>query len=191
MGMRFSDDPASTGPAVGTQAEPEPGPASAEDGIDALYREHGLRLIRLALLLTGDQPTAEDVVQDAFLGLHRNWDRVRDPARLPAYLRTAVVNGARAVHRGRGRVKARLHLVPRESPVWSAEATAIDGEDRRELLAAVARLPEHQREVLALKFFLDLPEAEIAQTLRISRGTVSSRTARALATLSRQLQEHQ
>jgi RNA polymerase sigma-70 factor (sigma-E family) len=181
--MRFRDDPASTGVALGNK----PGPA--EDAIDALYREHGLGLIRFALMLTGDQQTAEDVVQDAFLGLHRNWSQVRDPASLPAYLRTAVVNGARAVHRRRGRVKAWLHLMSREQPVWSAEAAAIDGEDRRELLTAVARLPRQQREVLALKFFLDLPEAEIARTLRISRGTVSSRTARALTTLARQLQE--
>jgi RNA polymerase sigma-70 factor (sigma-E family) len=189
MGMRFPDDPASTGVALGTGSDL--GSRSAEDAIDALYREHGLGLIRFALMLTGDQQSAEDVVQDAFLGLHRNWAQVRDPASLPAYLRAAVVNGARAVHRGRGRFKARLRLVAPEPPVWSAEAAAIDGEDRRELLTAVARLPEHQREVLALKFFLGLPEAEIAQTLRISRGTVSSRTARALATLSRQLQEHQ
>lgn len=184
--MRFPDDP---GVALGN-AKSGLGPGSAADGIDTLYREHGLGLIRFALMLTGDQPTAEDVVQDAFLGLHRNWDQVRDPASLLAYLRTAVVNGARAVHRSRGRARLLFHLGLREPPVWSAEAAAIDGEDRRELLTAVARLPQHQREVLALKFFLDLPEAEIAQTLRISRGTVSSRTARALAALSRQLQEH-
>jgi RNA polymerase sigma-70 factor (sigma-E family) len=187
MGMMFPDDPMSTGVALG--AEPGLSPGSAEDAVDALYREHGLGLVRFALMLTGDQQTAEDVVQDAFFGLHRNWDQIRDPASLPAYLRTAVVNGSRAVHRGRHRVRLRLHLIPREQPVWSAEAAAIDSEDRRELLNAVARLPQHQREVLALKFFLDLPEAEIAQMLRISRGTVSSRAARALAALSRQLQE--
>jgi RNA polymerase sigma-70 factor (sigma-E family) len=183
--MRLPEDPTSTG--VALSAKSGLGPGSAEDAIDALYREHGIGLIRFALMLTGDQQTAEDVVQDAFLGLHRNWAKVRDPAGLPAYLRTSVVNGARTVHRGRSRVKARLHLTPREQFVWSAEAAAIDGEDRRELLTAIARLPEHQREVLAMKFFLDLPEAEIAQTLRVSRGTVSSRAARALAALSRQL----
>jgi RNA polymerase sigma-70 factor (sigma-E family) len=187
VGVRFPDDPMSAGVALGNK--PGLGPEPAEDAIDALYREHGLRLIRFALMLTGDQQTAEDVVQDAFLGLQRNWNQIRDPASLPGYLRAAVVNGARAVHRSRGRIKARLHLIPREQPVWSAEAAAIDGEERRELLTAVARLPQHQREVLAMKFFLDLPEAEIAQTLKVSRGTVSSRAARALATLSRQLQE--
>src|ERR1700679_3593287 len=99
--MSLPHDPMSTGVALGNK--PGPGPGSAEDAMDALYREHGLGLIRFALMLTGDRQTAEDVVQDAFLGLHRNWHRVRDPASHPAYLRTAVVNGARAVHRGRGR----------------------------------------------------------------------------------------
>lgn len=189
MGMRVPDDPASTGLAPGS-TESGLGAGSAADGVDALYREHGLGLIRFALMLTGDKQTAEDVVQDAFLGLHRNWEQVRDPASHLAYLRAAVVNGARAVHRRRGRVNARRHLVPPELPVWSAEAAAIDGEDRRELLTAVARLPVHQREVLAMKFFLGLPEVEIAQVLGVSRGTVSSRAARALTALSRQLQEH-
>src|SRR5271154_1998631 len=115
--MRFTYDRTGTEVAVdASKAE------SAEDGVDALYREHGLGLVRFALMLAGDQQTAEDVVQEAFLGLYRNWGQVRDPASLPAYLRTAVVNGVRGVHRGRGRVKARLHLVPRELPVWSAEA---------------------------------------------------------------------
>src|SRR5579863_8024596 len=69
--------------------------------IEDLYREHALGLVRFALLLTGDRATAEDVVQDAFLGLHRHWDEVRDPARLLAYLRTAVVNGSRSRQRRR------------------------------------------------------------------------------------------
>jgi len=87
-------------------------------------------------MLVGDQATAEDVVQEAFLGLYRAWDRVRDPDAVLGYLRTAVVNGARSVHRSRGR--ARLLRVPLDPPVWSAEAAAMDGEDRRALLAAIA-----------------------------------------------------
>jgi RNA polymerase sigma-70 factor (sigma-E family) len=152
-----------------------------------LYREHGLGLVRFALLLTGDKASAEDVVQDAFLGLYRGWDRIRLDGNELAYLRTSVMNRARSVHRGR--IRARLHQTEPAPPAWSAEAAAIDGEDRRELLAAVAALPAHQREVLVLKFFLDLPEAEIAQIMRISRGTVSSRTVRALTALARQLRE--
>jgi RNA polymerase sigma-70 factor (sigma-E family) len=160
---------------------------SAEAGIDALYREHGLGLVRFALLLTGDKGSAEDVVQDAFLGLYRGWDRIRLDGNELAYLRASVMNGSRSVHRARFR--ARQHEPAAEPPVWSAEAAAIDGEDRRELLAAVAALPTHQREVLVLKFFLDLPEAEVAQIMRVSRGTVSSRAARALTALARRLKE--
>jgi len=70
--MRFTYDRTGTEVAVdASKAE------SAEDGVDALYREHGLGLVRFALMLAGDQQTAEDVVQEAFLGLYRNWGQVR------------------------------------------------------------------------------------------------------------------
>jgi RNA polymerase sigma-70 factor (sigma-E family) len=159
------------------------GPARA---VDDLYRAHALGLIRFALMLTGDQTTAEDVVQDAFLGLYQGWHRVRDPSRVLGYLRTAVLNGCRSVQRSRRR--ARLLRVVHEPPVWSAEAAAIDGEDRRAVLAAVARLSLRQREVLALKYYLDLGEQEIARMLGVSRGTVSATGSRALAALARELQ---
>jgi RNA polymerase sigma-70 factor (sigma-E family) len=155
------------------------------DGVGELYREQAVGMIRLALLLTGDRATAEDVVQDAFLGLCRRWSRLDDPGRAVSYLRASVVNGCRSVHRSR-RI-AWLRRPPHDPPVWSAEATAIDGEDRREVLAAVAGLPHRQREILALRFYLDMSDSEIAATLKISRGTVSSTVSRALATLGRQL----
>lgn len=139
-------------------------------------------MTRLALMLTGDRATAEDVVQDAFLGLHRQWHRLDDPRNAVSYLRTCVVNGCRSVHRSR-----RIAWLHHPSHDWSAEAAAIDGEDRRELLAAVASLPRRQREILALRFYLDMSESEIGTTLKISRGTVSSTVSRALATLARQL----
>ena len=131
-----------------------PGPeraASAASAIDDLYREHALGLIRFALVLVGDRTTAEDVVQEAFLGLQQAWCRLADHSNLAAYLRTAVLNGCRSVHRSRRR--ARLLRASYDPPVWSAEAAAMDGEDRREVLAAVARLPRRQREVLALKYY--------------------------------------
>jgi RNA polymerase sigma factor (sigma-70 family) len=115
----------------------------------------------------------------AFLGLYRAWDRVRDPDAVLGYLRTAVVNGARSVHRSRGR--ARLLRVRHDPPVWSAEAAVIDGEDRRAVLAAIAALPQRQREVLALKYYLDLSERDIAAIMRVSRGTVAAASSRALA----------
>jgi RNA polymerase sigma-70 factor (sigma-E family) len=157
----------------------------ADRAVDDLYRAHALGLTRFALMLVGDQSTAEDVVQDAFLGLYRGWHRIRDPGNVEAYLRTAVLNGCRVVQRQRGR--ARLLRMPYDPPVWSAEAAAMEGEDRRALLAAVARLPQRQREVLALKYYLDLGEQEIAVLLGVSRGTVSSAGARALTVLTRKL----
>jgi RNA polymerase sigma factor (sigma-70 family) len=104
---------------------------------------------------------------------------VRDPDAVLGYLRTAVVNGARSVHRSRGR--ARLLRVRHDPPVWSAEAAVIDGEDRRAVLAAIAALPQRQREVLALKYYLDLSERDIAAIMRVSRGTVAAASSRALA----------
>jgi RNA polymerase sigma-70 factor (sigma-E family) len=161
--------------------------ARTRPGIEDLYREHALGLVRFALLLTGDRATAEDVVQDAFLGLHRHWDQVRDPGRVLAYLRTAVVNGSRSRHR-RSLVARRLRPEPL-ALAQSAEALVLAGEDRRALLAALDTLPRRQREVLALKYFLDLGEREIAGILHISRGTVASTASRALTALARQLRE--
>jgi RNA polymerase sigma factor (sigma-70 family) len=136
----------------------------------------------VALVLVGDRPSAEGVVQDAFLGLYRSLHRLRDTDKVLPYLRAAVVNGSRSVLRARRR--AVLRPISHEPPVWSAEAAAIDGEERRELLAAVAALPRRAREVLALRYCLDLSGREIAAALGISRGTAS----RALAALGRQLE---
>ncbi len=104
-----------------------------------------------------------------------------------AYVRAAVLNGCRSVLRDRSR--AMKLLVPRDPPVWSAEAATIAGEDRREALEAVASLPRRAREVLVLRYYLGLADHEIAAALGVSRGTVSSTASRALAALARQLQE--
>jgi RNA polymerase sigma-70 factor (sigma-E family) len=159
--------------------------AETADDVDDLYRQQAVSMLRLALVLTGDRATAEDVVQDAFLGLCRRWPGLRDPTKLVPYLRTSVINGCRNVHRAR-RI-AWLRRPPHDPPVWSAEAAAINGEDRREVLAAVAALPRRQREILALRFYLDMSNSEIAATLNISQGTVASTVSRALAILARQL----
>jgi RNA polymerase sigma-70 factor (sigma-E family) len=152
--------------------------------VDELYRGHALRLTRMALLLVGDRPSAEDVVQEAFIGLFRGLGRLSDPDRAVAYLRASVLNGCRSVLRSRKR--ARLRKVTHEPAVWSAEAAALDGEDRREVLQAIAVLPRRQQEVLVLRYFLDLTDNEIAADLGISRGTVASTASRALASLAAQ-----
>jgi len=169
-----------------TGAPGAPGaPGAATQAVDGLYRAHAPGLVRFALLLVGDRATAEDVVQEAFLHLYQGWHRVRDPASVLGYLRTAVLNGCRSVQRSRRR--ARLLRVTHDPPVWSAEAAAMDGEDRRAVLAAAARLSQRQREVLALRYYLDLGEQDIAAMLGVSRGTVSSTVSRALAALAREL----
>jgi RNA polymerase sigma-70 factor (sigma-E family) len=146
-------------------------------------------LVRVAKLLLRDQPSAEDVVQDAFLGLYRALPRLSAHDQLLPYLRAAVINGSRSVLRSRRRaLLSREHYEP---PSSSAESAAIDSEDRRATMNAVARLPRRAREVLVLRYYLDLQDQEIAAALGISRGTVSSTASRALAVLARQLGEEQ
>jgi RNA polymerase sigma-70 factor (sigma-E family) len=160
---------------------------AAADLIAAMFRAYAVDLVRLAVLLVGDQATAEDVVQDVFARLQRSPGRLRDLDKPVPYLRTAVVNGCRSVHRSRHRV--RLLRVLHEPPVWSAEAAVLAGEDRRAVLAAVARLTGRQREVLVLRYYAGLTDQEIATALEVSRGTVSSTISRALGALARELRE--
>jgi RNA polymerase sigma-70 factor (sigma-E family) len=150
--------------------------------VEDLYRGHALRLTRMALLLVGDQASAEDVVQEAFLGLYRGLGRLSDPGRAVGYLRVSVLNGCRSVLRARKRARLR-RAEPTAPPVWSAESAVLAVEERREMLQAVARLPRRQREVLVLRYFLELTDPEIAADLGVSRGTVASTASRALAAL--------
>ncbi|GAB3961216.1 SigE family RNA polymerase sigma factor [Actinoallomurus acanthiterrae] len=164
----------------------DPPEVTPEDAISDLYRANSLRLARAALLLVGDRATAEDVVQEAFYGLQRRWLRDGGPDDPAAYVRTAVMNGCRSVLRRRR--AARLMRVVHDTPVWSAESAALLGEERRAVLEEIARLPQRQREILVLRFYLDMSEAEIASELGVSRGTVSSTASRALATLANRLE---
>jgi RNA polymerase sigma factor (sigma-70 family) len=160
------------------------------DLVDGLFREHGLSLVRLAVVLTGDQATAEDVVQDAFLGFQRARPGLREMDKALSYLRASVVNGCRSVHRGRRRVQpGHIEHEQMAASAESAESAVLAEQDRRAVLAAVARLPTRTREILALRYYLDLPYEEIAVTLGITKGTVSSTISRALATLGRVLKE--
>jgi RNA polymerase sigma-70 factor (sigma-E family) len=138
----------------------------------------------MALLIVGDRPTAEDVVQDAFTALHGRLDRLSDQENVLPYVRTAVLNGCRSVLRKRNRPFA----APAPEPVWSAESAVLLGEDRRAVFLALRELPRRQREALVLRYYLDLSEAGIAQAMGISRGTVKSTTARGLAALARKLE---
>ncbi|MGH3201682.1 MAG: RNA polymerase sigma factor [Streptosporangiaceae bacterium] len=161
--------------------------ASAE-AVTALYEAHALGLIRLAVVMLGDRAAAEDVVQEAFYGLYRRWHALADTANALAYVRSSVINGCRSALRRRVR---QLALAGAEQPGESdsAEAEALLGEEHRQVMLAIRRLPSRQREALVLRYYLDLDEAEIALSMRISRGTVKSTTSRALAALGRILED--
>jgi RNA polymerase sigma-70 factor (sigma-E family) len=155
----------------------------ADTAVEELYAAHYRRLVRLSVLLVRDVETAE-VVQDAFVAMHGRWRRLRDPELALAYLRQAVVNRSRSVlrHRGvRDRHAEAERPVVRDHP--GADETALATERRAALLAAIRGLPDRQREVLALRYYLDLSEAEIASTLGISRGAVKSHASRGVAAL--------
>ncbi|OHV49009.1 hypothetical protein BCD48_13930 [Pseudofrankia sp. BMG5.36] len=161
----------------------------SRDAVGLLFAEHRLGLLRLGVLLLGDQRAAEDVVQDAFIGLLRHWPRLRDPERAVAYLRASVVNRGRS--QLRRRAVARRVGVRYEPPVWSAESAVLLGEDRRAVLAAVRRLPPRRQIVLVLRYYLDLGDDEIAETLGIAPATVRSTATRALRALGDLLGEEE
>jgi RNA polymerase sigma-70 factor (sigma-E family) len=155
-------------------------------GLAEVFRSHRAELVRLAAFILGDRGTGEDVVQDVFVRVYqRGYPMDGDP--LP-YLRTAVVNGCRTALRRR--LLIRRHAEERSGcPPLTAEEALLLSEDRRRVLAALAALPRRRREVLVLRFYLGLSEAEIAGTLGISAGTVKSTAARGLAALARVLEE--
>ena len=164
-----------------------PSPAQASvpaEAVTALYQAHALGLIRLAVVMLGDRAAAEDVVQEAFCGLYRRWHSLADTGKALSYVRSSVINGCRTVLRRRLRQQG-VAAVTGDPPGESAEAVALISEEHRQVLTAIRRLPSRQREVLVLRFYLDLDEAETAASMRISRGTVKSTTSRALAALGR------
>ncbi|MFI9050718.1 RNA polymerase sigma factor [Streptomyces sp. NPDC053427] len=170
----------------------DPGRAGPEHGphhptISELYHAHRLTMVRLAVLLVDDRATAEDVVQDAFTALYkRHGERLDEVDNALAYLRTAVVNAARSVLRRRR--TARDYTPPYETDAPSAEERIVLDEEHREVFAALGGLTARRREVLVLRYWGDLTEAQIAETLGISRGAVKSLASRALDSLEKILE---
>ena len=161
----------------------ESGRWSADTALEQLYAAHWRSLVRLSVLLVRDQATAEEVVQDAFVAVHGRWSRLRDHDKALAYLRQTVVNRSRSALRHRT-VVAR-HAATQSSPADApgADDSALVTARRTAVLDALKDLPERQREVLALRYYLDLSEAEIADALGISRGAVKSHASRGAAAL--------
>ncbi|MEU5015199.1 SigE family RNA polymerase sigma factor [Streptomyces sp. NPDC021749] len=166
---------------------PTPPPPDPPPTISELYHAQRLAMVRLAVLLVDDRATAEDVVQDAFTALYkRHGERLTDVDNALAYLRTAVVNAARSVLRRRR--TARDYTPPYEADAPSAEERIVLDEEHREVFAALSGLTARRREVLVLRYWGDLTEAQIAATLGISRGAVKSIASRALDSLEKILE---
>ncbi|HEX5187962.1 MAG TPA: SigE family RNA polymerase sigma factor [Streptosporangiaceae bacterium] len=153
----------------------------ADAVITEIYGAHYRSLVRLATLLVHDIATAEEVVQDSFVALHAGMHRLRDSEKTLSYLRAAVVNRARSVLRHRVVVDRNAPKPPPDMP--SAEHGALALIERSSVIAALRSLPERQREVVVLRFYGDLSEAQIAGAMGITRGAVKSHTSRAMAAM--------
>lgn len=162
----FRPDPSATGPV----------------DVQTLYRSHWRYFVRLAVLLVDDVASAEDVVQDAFVALHRKSDTLRDPQAAVAYVRSSVVNLSRSVIRRRQVARKHLKVAePEAGP--AADHDVLLRDEHRAALAAVRALPRRQSEVLVLRYWAGLSEREIAETLGISAGSVKSAASRGMASV--------
>ena len=153
--------------------------------LDALYREHATPLLRLAVVLTGELPLAEELVQEAFVRLHRSRTGPSLGAEL-AYLRRTVINLSHGHHRHLRVVRNRAVDAPGASA--SAEVDAVLRDSQRQVVAAVRSLPARQRDCIVLRYYADLSDTEIAGTLGISAGSVKTHLHRARAALADRLE---
>ncbi len=165
----------STDPFVdGAEAGPDGGGAPDLEG---LYRDRQGDLVRLAFLITGSYPVAEEVVQDAFVKLHRAWGQAHDPG---PYVRRIVVNEARG--RLRRQAVERRHVPP---PIPMVLPHEID-----ETWALLAGLSPRRRVALVLRYYLDLSIEDIADAMECRPATAKSLIHRGLASLRRKLDGH-
>jgi RNA polymerase sigma factor (sigma-70 family) len=159
------------------------------DAFETLVLAYQSLAFRTAFLIAGDAADAEEAAQDGFVKAHRALGRFRSGEPFRPWLLTIVANEARNRRRTRGRrasLALRAAAVP-DAPVEDPEEAVLATDRRQRLLTAVERLRDDDRDVLACRYFLDLSETETAAALGIARGTVKSRTHRALARLQEEL----
>lgn len=174
--------------AIGSTGAAEPVAAAAEvvagttvDHLTETYQAHYRSLLGLAALLLDDTASCEDVVQEAFIRVHSARNRVRDREKTLAYLRQTVVNLSRSALRRR---ILGLKLLPKPMPdMASAEEGAYDLLERDDLIKSMRGLQRRQREVLVLRYFADMTEVQVAETLGISLGSVKAYGSRGIAAL--------
>ncbi|MET9958804.1 SigE family RNA polymerase sigma factor [Streptomyces sp. NPDC006326] len=177
-------------PAQRDGAEPEAAAAASApavvagttvDHLTETYQAHYRSLLGLAALLLDDTASCEDVVQEAFIRVHSARNRVRDREKTLAYLRQTVVNLSRSALRRR---ILGLKLLSKPMPdMASAEEGAYDQLERDDLIKAMRGLQRRQREVLVLRYFADMTEAQVAETLGVSLGSVKAYGSRGIAAL--------
>ena len=163
------------------------GQSHADDLVVRMFTQEGPSLVRLARLFTDDRNAAEDLVQEAFIRLHRSAKRIRDTDKAAPYLRSIVLNLARD-HNRRGLMSLRhsaATMPDDESEVL--EDQIVRTEDRSRVVAALRELSARQRDCLVLRFFYDLSGPEIAETLGISANSVKTHCRRGLAALEARL----
>jgi RNA polymerase sigma-70 factor (sigma-E family) len=167
-------------------------PRETDGQLADLFRLHHTELVRLAVLLVQDQATAEDSVQDVYLKLQARCRVLGRESEDLAYIRACVLNRCRSVLRHRKVVSRAGSFIGSFADLGvgdSAESQAMKAEERRQVLVALAGLPARRREVLVLRYYGGLTEAEIARTLGISQGSVKSAAARGIAALANALGE--
>ena len=152
-----------------------------DPGFDAIYQQQWWPMLRLAVGLVDDRAAAEDVVQDAFAALYRRWDCVAAGARI-GYLRVSVVNAARSALRRRMTARKYLHAVV-DTPAEAADHTSILSAEHEMVRRAMTGLPQRQREVLTLRYIVELPDSDIARATGLSPAGVRSASSRGLAAL--------
>jgi RNA polymerase sigma-70 factor (sigma-E family) len=155
----------------------------SRDSFDRFVAESTTGLLRTAYLMVGDLHEAEDLVQETLLKVARRWSRVRRMDHPCAYARRILVNLALRGSPKRSRRRAELSQQHYEE--HAAAVAPLETHD--EIRGALAALPPRQRAVLVLRYFLDLPEAEVAAALQCSLGTVKSTASRGLARLEQTL----
>lgn len=154
-----------------------------------LFREEGPALVRLARLFTDDRNAAEDLVQEAFIRLHRSAHRIEDPAKAAPYLRSIVLNLARD-HNRRGLMSLRHQETldpPPDSPTPVEQV--VSDETQGAVLEALRSLSPRQRDCLVLRFYFELSGQEIAETLGISLNSVKTHCRRGLMALKDLMEE--
>jgi RNA polymerase sigma-70 factor (sigma-E family) len=155
-----------------------------------MFAAEGTSLVRLARFFCDDRNAAEDLVQEAFIRLHRSADSIRHIERAPAFLRSIVINLARDYNR-RGLMSLRHRNAADRPPAPREPADdAIAGDETVAVLDAVRLLPERQRACLVLHYYEELSIAEVAETLNISKNSVKTHCRRGLSALEQRLGEH-